>query len=115
MLPKLLLAPVTPPVIVPTVHTKLLASLDNNAKFVLIPLQILLVAAFVTAGFGFTVIVIEEAEPTHIPAVEAGITIYCKVPLTALLGLVNVWLIVSPQLLLLAPVMPPVIVPIVHE
>ena len=44
---------------------------------------------------------------------EVGITLYTTDPAVELLELVNVWLIVEPELLL-APVMPPVIVPIVQ-
>jgi hypothetical protein len=46
-------------------------------------------------------------------AVDAGVTIYSTVPAVALLGLVNVWAIVAPDPAV-APVMLPVIVPIVH-
>ena len=107
------LAPVMPPVIVPMVHAKLLAALAVNAIPGPDPLQVLAVAALVTAGFGLTVTVIVKAAPTHDPVVEVGVTRYSTLPAVALLGLVNTWLIVAPDALL-APVMPPVIVPIVH-
>jgi hypothetical protein len=46
------------PVIVPTVHVNVLGVLAVNAIFGLVPLQILFVAALVTAGVGLTVTVI---------------------------------------------------------
>jgi hypothetical protein len=111
--PELALAPVIPPVIVPIVHAKLLGALAVSAIAGLVPLQVLAVAAFVTAGFGLTVTVIVKGEPTHDPVVEVGVTIYSTLPAAALLGLVSTWLIVAPELAL-APVIPPVFVPIVH-
>jgi hypothetical protein len=45
--------------------------------------------------------------------VEVGVTIYCTDPAVALLGLLNVWAIVLPDDAV-APVIPPVTVPIVH-
>lgn len=77
-------------VIVPIVQVKLLAALDVNAMFVEAPLQILLVAEFVTAGDGFTVTVIVEGLPAHEPLVEVGVTKYSILPAVALLGLVSV-------------------------
>lgn len=56
--PELALAPVIPPVIAPTVQLKLLAALAVNAIFGLVPLQIVVVDAFVIAGVGLTVTVI---------------------------------------------------------
>ena len=56
--PEPALAPVVPPVIVPIVHVNVLAALAVRLIFVLLPLQILFVLAVVTAGIGFTVIVI---------------------------------------------------------
>ena len=50
--PELPVAPVMPPVIVPTVHTTLLGALAASAMLVFVLLQILFVAAVVTAGFG---------------------------------------------------------------
>jgi hypothetical protein len=50
-------APVIPPVIVPTVHEKLAGALDVSEMFVPVLLQIASVAGLVTAGVGFTVIV----------------------------------------------------------
>ena len=51
--------------------------------------------------------------PTHEPVTDVGVTRYCTVPANTVLGLVSTWLIVPPELAL-APVIPPVIVPIVH-
>ena len=56
--PLLALAPVIPPVIVPRVQVKVLAALAVSTMFGPVPLQMLAVAAFVTAGFGLTVTVI---------------------------------------------------------
>ena len=52
------LAPVIAPVIVPIVHVKLLAALDVNAILGPVPLQVVAVAALVTAGRGLAVTVI---------------------------------------------------------
>ena len=52
-----LLAPVMPPVIVPIVHANVLGAVAVNEMFGAVPLQIEAVAAFVTAGVGFTVTV----------------------------------------------------------
>ena len=49
--------PVMPPVTVPTVHAKLLGALAVNTILVFALLQMLFVAAVVTAGFGLTVTV----------------------------------------------------------
>ena len=65
-----------PPVIVPIVHEKLLAMLAVKVIFGPVPLQVLAVAALVTAGVGFTVTVIVKAEPAHEPVVEVGVTRY---------------------------------------
>ena len=51
-------APVIPPVIVPTVQTKLLGKEAVKLMFGLVPLQIEAVLAVVTAGTGLTVTVI---------------------------------------------------------
>jgi hypothetical protein len=56
--PELAVAPVILPMIVPTVHVKLLGALAVNAMFGLVPLQVLAVLAVVTAGVGLTVTVI---------------------------------------------------------
>ena len=52
------LAPVIPPVIVPTVQAKELAMLEVKAIFGLVPLQIVVAEELVTIGAGFTVTVI---------------------------------------------------------
>jgi hypothetical protein len=70
------LAPVIPPVIVPTVHVKLLGVLDVRLMFGLVALQIATVAGFVTTGVGFTVIVIVYGTPGQLPAVDVGVTMY---------------------------------------
>src|SRR6266542_421188 len=98
---------------VPLVRLHVLAALAVKLILVEAPLQMDFVAAVVTAGLGFTVTVIVKALPAHEPAVEVGVTRYCTVPAVELLGLVNVWLIVAPESPL-APVIPPVMVPMVQ-
>ena len=56
--PEPLLAPVILPLIVPIVHAKLQGALEVSDIFGPVPLQVLAVAALVTAGFGLTVTVI---------------------------------------------------------
>ena len=56
--PEPTLAPVIPPVIVPIVHAKLLGTLDVNAIFGPVPLQVPAVGELVTIGVGLTVTVI---------------------------------------------------------
>jgi hypothetical protein len=108
-------APVIAPVIVPTVQVKVLGVEAVNAILVAVALQTVAVFAVVTTGLGFTVTVIVYAGPGQAGVtVDVGVTIYCTVPAVALPGLVKVWAIVAP-LPALAPVMPPVTVPIVHE
>jgi hypothetical protein len=102
-----------PPLIVPMVHANVLGALAVSAILVLVLLQIAVVAAFVTAGVGFTVTVIVYGAPTQLPVTEVGVTMYWTVPATALLGLVSTWFIVLPDPAE-APVIPPLIVPIVH-
>jgi hypothetical protein len=53
--PELAFAPVMLPVLVPKVHAKVLDILDVRLMLGLVPLQVLTVVAFVTAGEGFTV------------------------------------------------------------
>ena len=74
--PELLLAPVILPVMVPIVQANELAALAVNAILAPVKLQVVFVAALVTAGFGFTVTVIVNAGPTQEPVVEVGVTIY---------------------------------------
>jgi hypothetical protein len=78
------------PVIVPTVHAKLLGVLDVKAIFGLDPLQILAVAGFVTTGVGLTVTTKLYGVPTHDPVVEVGVTRYSTVPAVVLLKLVRI-------------------------
>ena len=77
------------------------------------PLQILLVVALVTAGVGFTVTVMVLDEPIQEPVLEVGVTIYSTLPALALLGLVNVWLMIPPEAAI-APLTLPTMVPIVQ-
>ena len=63
-----------PPVIVPIVQVKLLATLDVNAISGPVPLQIVNVLSVVTTGPGFTVTVIVKGIPGHEPVVEVGVT-----------------------------------------
>jgi hypothetical protein len=51
------LAPVMPPVTVPTVHVKLLGALEVSVMPVLVLLHIVVVAVLVTSGVGLTVTV----------------------------------------------------------
>jgi len=60
----------------PIVQVNVLAALEVNMILVLVPLQICLVGAFVTAGIGLTVTVIVNVGPTQGPAVEVGVIIY---------------------------------------
>jgi hypothetical protein len=107
------LAPVILPVTVPIVHVNVLEVVAPNARFGLVLEQIAIVAELVTTGLGLTVTVIVNGVPAQPPVVDVGVTMYCTVPAVALLGLVSVWLIVPP-LPAVAPVIPPVIVPMVH-
>ena len=69
VVPEPALAPVMPPVMVPVVHAKALGVLAVKVILELVPLQVLAVAAFVTAGTGFTVTVTAEfvaAQPTEV-------------------------------------------------
>jgi hypothetical protein len=72
------------------VHVNVLGALAVKAIAGLVPLQILAVAALVTAGVGLTVTVMVNALPIHDPVVEVGVTRYCTLPAVALLGLVSV-------------------------
>ena len=83
-------APVMLPVVAPTVQIKLLAALAVKVILGDVPLQVLAVAALVTAGIGFTVTTIEYAAPAHEPDEEVGVIRYWTVPALALLGLVKV-------------------------
>lgn len=108
------LAPVMPPVIVPMVHANVLGVLAVNAMLVAVALHIVAVFAVVTTGVGFTVTVMVYGVPGQAGvAVDVGVTMYCTLPAPVLLGLFNVCAMVEPAPAL-APVMPPVTVPIVH-
>jgi hypothetical protein len=74
--PEPALDPVMPPVIVPIVHVKLLATLDVSEILGPLPLQELAVAALVKTGVGFTVTVTVVDAPAHVPPVEVGVTTY---------------------------------------
>jgi hypothetical protein len=114
VLPAPALAPVIPPVTVPTVHANVLAVLAVSEMFGLVALQICTEDGLVTAGVGFTVTVIVNGVPaTQFPVVEVGVTIYCTDPAVELLGLVNTWLIVLPDPAL-APEILPLMDPMVH-
>jgi hypothetical protein len=102
-----------PPVTVPIVHAKLLAAVAVSEILGLVLLQIASVAGLVTAGVGFTVTVIVNGVPAHAPVTEVGVTMYSTLPAVALLGFVNVWLMVAP-LPPVAPVMLPLIFPTVQ-
>lgn len=106
-------APVIPPVIAPTVHVNVLAALAVRAIFVAVPLQIETLSVVVTTGVGCTVTVIVYAGPWQAPAIDVGTTIYSTVPGVALPGLLRVCDIVGP-LPALAPVIPPVMLPMVQ-
>jgi hypothetical protein len=115
VLPVPFVAPVIPPVIVPTVQLNVLGAVALSGMFVAVLLQIANVDGTpVIAGVGLTVtVIVYGAAAGQLPPVEVGVTMYSTVPAVALLGLVNVCVIVAP-LPALAPVMLPVIVPIVQ-
>jgi hypothetical protein len=75
-LPPPAVAPVIPPVIVPIVHAKLLGAVLVRLILGLVELHIDSVAGLVTAGVGFTVMVIVNGAPAHEPVVDVGVTIY---------------------------------------
>lgn len=104
-------APVTPPVIVPIVQLNVAPDTELvRAMLVAVALQIVSGLADVTFGVGLTVTIMFDVIPGQEFAV--GVTIYVTVPEVAP-GLVRTWEIVAP-LAALAPVIPPVIVPIVQ-
>ena len=73
--PEPALAPVIPPVIVPSVHVNVLAALEVRAILVVAPLHTVVVLGVVTLGFGLTVTVIAVEEPTQEPTVAVGVTL----------------------------------------
>lgn len=107
-------APVIPPVTVPTVQAKVLAALAVKLMLVAVLLHIAAVFALVITGVGCTVTsaVMLKADPTQ-PSSEVGVTRYSTVPELTVLGLFNIWLITLPEPAL-APVIPPLMVPIVQ-
>jgi hypothetical protein len=108
------LAPVILPVMAPIVHAKVDGVLEVSARLGLVLLQMASVAPLVTTGVGLTVTVIVNGEAgVQLPVVDDGVTMYSTVPAVALPGLVNTWLIVLPDPAV-APVIPPVTLPIVH-
>jgi hypothetical protein len=108
-------APVIPPVIGPTVHAKVLGVVAVRLMLAPDPLHVFVVGRLVITGVGNTVTVamILNGDPTQ-PLAETGVTIYSTVPEDVVLGFVNTWLITLPEPAV-APVIPPVTVPIVHE
>jgi len=88
-------------------------TLDVKAIFVLVPLQMLFVAEFVTTGKGFTVTTTLVAVPTQPSGLDVGVTRYSTEPKAELLKFVRTWLMVPPEPAV-APITLPVTVPIVH-
>src|SRR5687768_1414535 len=82
--------------------------------FGLVALQIVSLPVFVTTGLGFTVTVMVYGALPQTPVVDVGVTMYSTLPALTLLGLDNTWLIVFP-VPGAAPVILPVMVPMVHE
>jgi hypothetical protein len=76
MLPLPLLAPVTPPMIAPIVHEKLLGADAVSVMLGEPPVQICAVGVLVTAGVGFTVTVMVNGAPTQLPVTDVGVTMY---------------------------------------
>jgi hypothetical protein len=72
--PELAVAPVIPPVLVPSVHAKVLGALAARLMLGLVLLQVLALVELVTAGVGLTVTVILVAEPAQEPVIEVGVT-----------------------------------------
>jgi hypothetical protein len=107
-------APVMVPVMVPIVQLYKEGVLDVKTRLVFAPEQILNKPLFIITGMGFTVTTIENGIPEHEPEVDTGVTMYSTVPGVAFPGLVNTWLILFP-LPAEAPVIPPVLAPVIHE
>jgi hypothetical protein len=68
-------APVIPPVIVPTAQVKELATVAVSTILGLVPLQMLAAGGLVREGAGLTVTVIVDEIPVQDPVVEIGVTI----------------------------------------
>ena len=105
------LAPVMPPVTVPTVQLYVLATLELIATDGAVPLQIVAFAT-VIAGSGFTV-TNTLAVVVQPPVAAVAVMMYWTVPAKVVLGFVKTWAMFAP-VPALAPVMPPVIVPTVQ-
>ena len=73
VLPDPELAPVIPPVIIPTDQVNVLGIEAFNDIFGPIPLQIIAVLAVVTTGAGWTKTVIVNGVPTQEPVTEVGV------------------------------------------
>jgi hypothetical protein len=104
------LAPVIPPVIVPTVQVYVLGTLELIATDGAVPLHTATFVAVIT-GNGFTVTK-TLAVVVQPPVVALAVIIYCTLP-AVVFGFVSTCAIVAP-VPELAPVIPPVIVPTVH-
>ena len=111
--PEPAVAPVIPPAVAPMVQVNEAVVLAVRVMPVDEPEQILSVGSVVTTGPGFTVTVIVTGSPKQASEVERGVTMYSTDPGSELLGLISVWLIFDP-LPGVAPVIPPVILSIVH-
>jgi hypothetical protein len=72
--PELAEAPVMLPTLVPIVQVKVLAMVAVSPMLDPVPLQVLAVLAFVTAGAGITFTVISVTGPTQEPVTEVGVT-----------------------------------------
>jgi hypothetical protein len=109
-------APVMPPVTVPIVHTYvLLGKLVLNGILVVSPLHIVYASGVVITGLGSIPTIIVYGSPAQEFAV--GVIIYSTDPVVVWLGLVRIcWIAgLGPEAdPAAAPVMPPVILPIVH-
>jgi hypothetical protein len=99
------------PETVPMVQLKLLGIFAVRGTFRVLPLQTDAVERIVITGAGKTVTVTVNTFPEQVPEPETGMTRYSTVPFVVP-GLVSVWDIVDP-VPAVAPVMPPVIFPIV--
>jgi len=84
------LAPVIPPVIVPTAQVKELAVLAVKLMLGLVLLQIDVVGEVVICGVGLTVTVITKGAPTQLPVTDVGVTMYSTFPAVLLLGFASV-------------------------
>jgi len=92
VLPLPTVAPVTPPVTVPTVQVNELGTLAFNAMLVDVLLQIdALDGTPVTTGVGLTVTIIEYADAAgQLPVLDVGVTRYSTVPAVVFDGLISV-------------------------